>query len=101
MNKFTKTFPSRYNNPTMIQSMEEQGWKLKQVKNGQPIMELLVNQRIIIQTKKKQNNTDAFEKVMKDITKCTEDINDNIVKKGEIVCAGRRANCFCFGKFKY
>jgi len=48
MNKFTKTFPSRYNNPTMIQSMEEQGWKLKQVKNGQPIMELLVNQRIII-----------------------------------------------------
>ena len=48
MNKFTKTFPSRYNNPTMIQSMEGQGWKLKQVKNGQPIMELLVNQRIII-----------------------------------------------------
>ena len=45
MNKFTKTFPSNYNNPTMIKSMEEQGWKLKSIEKGQPIMELIVNQR--------------------------------------------------------
>lgn len=55
----------------------------------------------LYETKKKQNNKDAFEKIMKDITKCTEDTNDNIVKKGEIVCSGRRANCFCFGKFNF
>ena len=41
----------------------------------------------LYETKKKQNNKDAFEKIMKDITKCTEDTNDNIVKKGEIVCS--------------
>lgn len=55
----------------------------------------------LYEKKKKHNNTDAFEKIIKDINKCTEDINENIEKKGEIVCAGRRANCFCFGKFNF
>ena len=36
MTKFTKTFPKSYNNKVMIQSMEEQGWKLKSVERGQP-----------------------------------------------------------------
>lgn len=55
----------------------------------------------LYETKKKPNNKDAFEKVMKEVELSTKDINDNIVKRGEIVCAGRRANCFCFGKFNF
>lgn len=55
----------------------------------------------LYETKKKPNNKDAFEKIMKDITECTKDINENIIKKGEIVCSGRRANCFCFGKYNF
>lgn len=42
MTKFRKTFPQSYNNKAMIQSMEEQGWKLKEVVKGQPIMEMII-----------------------------------------------------------
>ena len=42
MTKFTKTFPKQYNNTVWIQSMEEQGWKLKSVEKGQPIMEMII-----------------------------------------------------------
>jgi len=42
MTKFRKTFPQSYNNKAMIQSIEEQGWKLKEVVKGQPIMEMLI-----------------------------------------------------------
>ena len=42
MTKFTKTFPQNYNNKAMIQSMAEQGWKLKEVIKGQPIMEMII-----------------------------------------------------------
>lgn len=42
MTKFTKTFPEKYNNKVMIQSMVEQGWKLKDVVDGQPIMEIII-----------------------------------------------------------
>tara|TARA_A200000159_G_scaffold118762_1_gene112604 strand:- start:615 stop:755 length:141 start_codon:yes stop_codon:yes gene_type:complete len=46
MTKFRKTFPQSYNNKAMIQSMEEQGWKLKEVIGGQPIMEILVPKKV-------------------------------------------------------
>tara|TARA_Y100001970_G_scaffold170513_2_gene208421 strand:- start:4609 stop:7233 length:2625 start_codon:yes stop_codon:yes gene_type:complete len=55
----------------------------------------------LYETKKKPNNNDAFEIVMKELNKCTTDINDNIIKKSEIICSGRRARCFCFGKFNF
>ncbi len=42
MTKFTKTFPQNYNNKVMIQSMAEQGWKLKDVVDGKPIMEMII-----------------------------------------------------------
>jgi len=42
MTKVTKTFPKKYNNKVMIQSMEEQGWKLKSVEKGQPVMEIII-----------------------------------------------------------
>ena len=42
MTKFTKTFPQNYNNKVMIQSMVEQGWKLKDVIDGKPIMEMII-----------------------------------------------------------
>ncbi len=42
MTKFTKTFPKKYNNKEMILSMEEQGWKLKSIEKGQPIMEIII-----------------------------------------------------------
>jgi hypothetical protein len=42
MTKFTKTFPKQYNNTVWIQSMEEQGWKLKTIEKGQPIMEMII-----------------------------------------------------------
>jgi hypothetical protein len=29
----------------MIQSMEEQGWKLKSVEKGQPIMEMIISKK--------------------------------------------------------
>lgn len=45
MTKFTKTFPKKYNNKVMIQSMEEQGWKLKEVVKGQPVMEMIISRK--------------------------------------------------------
>ena len=42
MTKFRKTFPQSYNNKAMIQSMVEQGWKLKNIVDGQPIMEMII-----------------------------------------------------------
>ena len=47
MTKFTKTFPKSYNNKVMIQSMEEQGWKLKSVEKGQPIMEMIIPKKFL------------------------------------------------------
>lgn len=46
MTKFTKTFPKSYNNKVMIESMEEQGWKLKKIEEGQPIMEIIIRKNI-------------------------------------------------------
>ena len=43
MTKFTKKFPKHYNNKVMIQSMQEQGWKLKRIEEGQPIMEMIIS----------------------------------------------------------
>ena len=40
--KVQRKFPTHYNNKVMIQSMEEQGWKLKSVEKGQPIMEMII-----------------------------------------------------------
>ena len=42
MTKVKRKFPKKYNNKVMIQSMEEQGWKLKSVEQGQPIMEMII-----------------------------------------------------------
>lgn len=42
MTKVQRKFPTHYNNKVMIQSMEEQGWKLKSVEKGQPIMEMII-----------------------------------------------------------
>ncbi len=55
----------------------------------------------LYETKKQPNNKDAFEIIMKEINECINDINDNIIKKNEIICSGRRARCFCFGKFNF
>ena len=43
MTKVKRKFPTYYNNKVMIQSMEEQGWKLKSVERGQPIMEMIIS----------------------------------------------------------
>lgn len=42
MKTYTKAFPKNYNNKVMLQSMEEQGWKLKSIKNGNPVMEIII-----------------------------------------------------------
>lgn len=55
----------------------------------------------LYETKKKPNNKDAFEKLMKEFSSCLNDLNDNIISTKEIVCSGRRANCFCFGKINF
>ena len=55
----------------------------------------------LYETKKKPNNKDAFEKIMKEFGTCLNDLNENIVSTKEIVCSGRRANCFCFGKINF
>ena len=55
----------------------------------------------LYETKKKPNNKDAFEKIMKEFGSCLNDLNENIVSTKEIVCSGRRANCFCFGKINF
>ena len=43
MTKVQRKFPTHYNNKVMIQSMEEQGWKLKRIEEGQPIMEMIIS----------------------------------------------------------
>jgi len=40
--KFTKEFSPMYNSPAMKASLLEQGWKLKSVEKGQPIMEMII-----------------------------------------------------------
>lgn len=55
----------------------------------------------LYETKKEPNNNDAFEIIMKELNKCITDTNDNIIKKKEIICSGRRSRCFCFGKFNF
>lgn len=42
MTTYIKTFPKNYNNKVMIQSLEEQGWKLKSIDNGTPVMEIII-----------------------------------------------------------
>ena len=55
----------------------------------------------LYETKKKPNNNDAFEIVMKELNEYIVDINDNIIKSSQIICSGRRARCFCFGKINF
>lgn len=55
----------------------------------------------LYETKKKPNNQDAFKNIMNELNGCITNINENIIKKNEIICSGRRAKCFCFGKFNF
>tara|TARA_B110000091_G_C13821068_1_gene480855 strand:+ start:183 stop:4952 length:4770 start_codon:yes stop_codon:yes gene_type:complete len=50
---------------------------------------------------KQPNNSDAFEKIMKELNICIGGLNENIIKTNEIICSGRRSLCFCFGKFNF